>query len=109
MRGFGRSGPPKPTPLRLDVTGARRKWIVGTGELDRLYPGVYRIAGVPWSWEAQLLTYCWAQQPHGYASHRSAARLWGVSGFNDRCTITDIEEAVDRLAGQGRAGTKKLR
>ncbi|MFV1992155.1 MAG: type IV toxin-antitoxin system AbiEi family antitoxin [Acidimicrobiales bacterium] len=47
---------------------------------------MYRLAGVPWSWEADLLAFCWAQYPNGLASHQSAARLWGVSGFNGRVT-----------------------
>ncbi len=46
--------------------------------------GVYRLAGVPWSWQADLLAFCWAQYPNGFASHQSAARLWGVSGFKGR-------------------------
>ncbi len=55
-----------------------------TGELVLACEGVYRLGGLPWSWESDLLEVCWAQTPQGWASHRSAARLWGASGFNDR-------------------------
>ncbi len=68
----------------VGIDASRRCRLCATGELERAYQAVYRLGGVPRSWEGTLLTYCWSQNPSGYASHRSAARLWGVSGFNDR-------------------------
>jgi hypothetical protein len=41
-------------------------------------PGVYRFQGVPESWEQQLLGVCLATG--AVASHRAAARLWGLDG-----------------------------
>lgn len=61
-----------------------RHRMCATGEIERLSQSVYRLVGVPISWEGELLTLCWAQSPHGWISHRSAAKLWGVPGFNDR-------------------------
>lgn len=51
------------------------------------YPGVYRIAGVPASWEGRALASCWAAHGLAVASHRSAAQLRELPGGR-----TDIVE-----------------
>src|SRR3954462_1500210 len=56
------------------------KHLVTTGRLERLYLAVYRIAGVPVSWEQALLGACWAGGVRSVASHRSAAALWQLPG-----------------------------
>lgn len=72
-----------------------------TGELVEVYTGAYRLAGVPESWEGELLCLCWTQAPDGWASHRSAARLWGVSNFNDRA----VDVLTQRHARHPRVGS----
>lgn len=42
------------------------------------FPGVYRLEGAPRSWEQRLLAACLSSG--AVASHRSAARLWGLAG-----------------------------
>ena len=49
---------------------------VDAGRLERLHAGVYRLAGAPPSWEQSVMAAVLAAG--GIASHRSAARLWGV-------------------------------
>jgi len=52
-----------------------------SGRWDRLYAGVYRVAGVPSSWRQALLAACFALGPRAVVSHRAAAALWRLPGF----------------------------
>jgi len=45
---------------------------------EQMHDGVYRVAGVPPSWEQQVLAACLAVGTGAVASHRAAARLWGI-------------------------------
>lgn len=70
---------------RADATGAgvsgqQLRRAVERGELDRLHPGVFRIAGAPWTLHQGLLLAVLAGGPGTLASHRSAAYLWGLDG-----------------------------
>lgn len=56
---------------------AIKRW-VSADRLIVLYPGVYRLAGSPPSWEQRLLAAVLAAGDGAVASHRSAARLWRV-------------------------------
>lgn len=49
---------------------------VEQGRLERLHAGVYRLAGVPPSWEQSVMAAVLAAG--GVASHGAAARLWGI-------------------------------
>jgi very-short-patch-repair endonuclease len=51
---------------------------VRRGQIDRIEPGVYRIAGAPPTWEQAVLIACLAER--GWASHRTAAALWELEG-----------------------------
>lgn len=66
--------------------GARRGW------LERCYPGVYRLSGVPPTWHGDVLAACDAWGEHALASHACAARLWDLAGF----PRADIELTVPR-------------
>lgn len=50
------------------------------GELERVHPGVFRIAGAPRTWHQSLLLGVLAGGPSALASHRSAAVLWDLDG-----------------------------
>jgi very-short-patch-repair endonuclease len=69
---------------RFGIGERMRHHMSTTGEIVLVSSGVYRLGGVPWTWESDLLGLCWAQSPQGWVSHRSAARLWGATTFNDR-------------------------
>jgi very-short-patch-repair endonuclease/predicted transcriptional regulator of viral defense system len=48
------------------------------GSWERIHAGVYRVAGAPDSWEQRVLAACLGAGEGAVASHRSAARLWGI-------------------------------
>jgi predicted transcriptional regulator of viral defense system len=47
------------------------------------HSGVFRFAGLPESWEGSVLAACLAAGQDAVASHRSAARLWGLTDHSD--------------------------
>jgi hypothetical protein len=53
---------------------------VQTSRWERVHPGVYRLAGVPRTWEGRALAACLVQ-PGTLASHLAAAHMWGCEGF----------------------------
>lgn len=57
--------------------GTISRWLA-TGRLSAVFPGVYRMAGTPATWEQRVLAAVLAAGDGAMASHRSAARLWGV-------------------------------
>ena len=58
----------------ISVALARGAW-------DEVYPGVYYLNASPREWESDLMAAILAAGPRAVASHRSAARLWGLDGF----------------------------
>jgi very-short-patch-repair endonuclease len=54
---------------------------VAVGRWVRVCPGLYRLAGVPVTWKQRALAACLVAGRGAVVSHRSAAVLWGVSGF----------------------------
>ena len=52
-----------------------------TNRWDRLYQGVYRLTGAPDTWRQRLLAACLAAGEGAVASHRAAAALWRLAGF----------------------------
>src|SRR5438132_13234246 len=50
---------------------------VATRRLVPVFPGSYRVAGAPESWEQRVL--CASLATGGVASHKTAARLWSIS------------------------------
>lgn len=67
----------------LDL-GLSRRMIdhrIRIGSLKSLHPRTYAVSGSPPSWERDEMAAClWSS---GLASHRSAARLWGLAGCDD--------------------------
>jgi len=54
------------------------------GRWEALSAGVYRLCGSPPTWEQRLLALTFAAGPSAAASHRSAAALLGIPGFERR-------------------------
>src|SRR5688500_11463295 len=48
------------------------------GRYLRQQPGVFCFAGLPESWERSVLAACLAAGEEAVASHRTAARIWGL-------------------------------
>lgn len=55
--------------------------LVTRGTWTREAPGVYRVAGVPRTWEGRALAAVLAAGTGALVSHRSAAYLWRLDGF----------------------------
>lgn len=49
---------------------------------QRMYQGVYRLAGVPETWRQRQLAACLALGASAAASHRSAGSLWRLAGLD---------------------------
>jgi hypothetical protein len=70
--------------LRQIVSLGGDRWLaarrVDRGVWDRARPGVYTINGVPRTFHQRVMVAVLAAGDGALASHRTAARLWGVSG-----------------------------
>jgi predicted transcriptional regulator of viral defense system len=75
----------------LGVSTHVRKHRLAAGRWISVQDGVYRIAGIPLSWDGRILAACWAGDEDTVASHRSAAQLWDLPG-----RATDIVEVTCR-------------
>ncbi|HET7488631.1 MAG TPA: DUF559 domain-containing protein [Acidimicrobiales bacterium] len=53
------------------------RWL-GAGRVVAVFPSVYRVAGAPVTWEQRVLAAVLGAGQGAVASHRSAARLWGL-------------------------------
>ncbi|HEX9823351.1 MAG TPA: type IV toxin-antitoxin system AbiEi family antitoxin domain-containing protein [Actinomycetota bacterium] len=53
---------------------------VAAGRWETIYPGVFRIAGAPSSWEQQLMAAVLHAGLGALVSHRAAAALWSLDG-----------------------------
>lgn len=69
---------------------------VRNGTLERLKPGVFRIAGTVDSWERRALSACAAAGPRAVVSHRAAAMWWNLDGF----ASAPLEVVTDRWLRQ---------
>jgi predicted transcriptional regulator of viral defense system len=69
------------------------------GALERLDHSVYRVAGAPDTLSQRLLLACWRTGDTALVSHRTAAMVWGLDGF-DRAPL---EVLIDRRAPHRRA------
>lgn len=72
---------------------------VRSGRWNRVYPGVYCLAGVPKSFEQELLAACLWAGDAAVASYTSAARLWKLDGVVEHA----VEITVPRICNKSRA------
>jgi hypothetical protein len=82
------------------VTRRQVEHAIETGRLESMFTnsGTYRFGGTPEFWEQKLFAACLAT--HGWASHKSAARGWGVSYVPaERIELLVPEGQVVRLKG----------
>ena len=62
--------------------------LLDSGRWERVHRGVYRIAGYPVTYEQRVLAACLAAGADAVASHRSAARIWGL--LDDEPNVVEI-------------------
>lgn len=74
-----------------------KRWLT-KGRLELAHPRVYRMVGAPVTWEQRVLAGVLAGGEGVVASHRAAARLWGLLD-DDVIEITVPEPRFVRLAG----------
>jgi len=70
----------RPQALTLGLSASQISYRLRTGEWVRVQPRVYRLAGVPKSWEQQL--FAAVHSADGVASHRCAAALWRLDVYD---------------------------
>lgn len=75
-----------------------QRWLKA-GRLQVVHPSVYRLAGAPVTWEQQVLAAVLASGVLAAASHRSAARLWGLLDGDDVVEISMPRRQVRHLRG----------
>lgn len=63
------------------MTGRMIGWRLTNGRWTEVHRGVYRFAGAPVTWHQRVMAACLAAGPDAVASHRSAAALWSMDGF----------------------------
>jgi Transcriptional regulator, AbiEi antitoxin len=71
------------TSGQLDALGAQRRarrHRVDVGRWERVHPGVFRLGGVPLTWESRVMAGCLTVDG-SVSSHLTAAHLWGLEGF----------------------------
>jgi hypothetical protein len=83
--------------LACGMTGPTLSRRLAEGRLQRLLPGVYVVAGAPPSWHQRLLAACIAAGPAAAASHRAAARLWGLLDGEQPLEVTVPLRRAPRL------------
>jgi hypothetical protein len=81
----------------LAVDRRRVATAIRNGWLTEPVPGVLVIAGSPPTWEQRLMVLVLASNGHGVVSHRAAARLHGLDGF-DHAGMAVLEASVTRDA-----------
>lgn len=69
------------------------------GRWIRVYEGVYRLAGAPWTYEGQVFAAVCAAGPGAVASHLCAARLLGLGFRRADVEISVPRGRLPRLAG----------
>jgi very-short-patch-repair endonuclease len=72
---------------------------LASGVWDRLYPGVYRLAGAPITWRQSLLAAVLALGEGAVVSYRAAAALWLFPGFAPRGLELSVPRGRWRIRG----------
>ena len=71
------------------------------GRWQRMAPNVFRIAGTAPSWRQALMSACLAWGEGAVVSHRAAAALWHLTGFETDAVELTVPEARQRRKGPG--------
>lgn len=71
----------------LEITDGRVRHLVAAGHLLHVGPRTFRVNGAPISREGRIQAECLAAGPDALVSHRSAAFLYGLDGFDPHRTV----------------------
>jgi hypothetical protein len=85
--------------LDAGLTRNQIAYRVQTGQWSQPARSVFVVAGVPVSWEQQLMIACLAGPPHTAASHLSAAALFGLAKPPEVPQVTIPRRASGRFKG----------
>jgi len=72
----------RPELLALGATPKAIRHRVDARRLLPAFPGVYLVAGAPWTWRTQILAATLAAGRDSCASHRTAAAMYALPGFS---------------------------
>jgi len=73
--------------LGVGITAHALRRLVREGHWARVADGLYRVTGVKESWRGRLKGLCLRAGDGAAISHRSAAALWGIEGFEPPMTV----------------------
>lgn len=79
----------------LKITRHQREHLLATGRIVRVGRQVYRLNGAPTTWQGGIAAAQLAAGPEAVVSHRSAATLYGLDGF-DHQHVTHLSVPVSR-------------
>jgi very-short-patch-repair endonuclease len=71
----------------LAVTRRQRERLLASGQIIRVAHDVYRLSGAPFTWQARIKAAQLAVGSDAIVSHRSAAALYGLDGFDQQRII----------------------
>jgi very-short-patch-repair endonuclease len=71
----------------LKVTRHQREHLLATGQLVRIARDVYRVNGAPSTWQGRIAAAQLAAGPDAVVSHRSAAALYELDGFDQQRVV----------------------
>ena len=74
--------------LREFGTARQIEYRLARRRLERVYEGVYRVAGSPQTWQQDLLAACLSNTGANAVSFRAAARLWGLPAGAEIVEVT---------------------
>ncbi|MGH9002797.1 MAG: hypothetical protein ACRDYV_06685, partial [Acidimicrobiia bacterium] len=66
----------------LKVTRHQRAHLLATRQIVRVGPHVYLVNGAPFTWQARIAAARLSVGDDAIVSHRSAAALYGLDGFD---------------------------
>ena len=69
---------------QLKVTRHQRERLLATSQIVRVAHDVYRVSSAPFTWQARIAAAQLALGPDAIVSHRSAAALYGLDGFDQQ-------------------------
>jgi len=87
--------------LRLHLSPAEIRHRVDRGRLQRVFAGVFRVAGAPESWDQMALAAVLASGEGAVVSFLAGAYVWNIAGFweQPQCEITTPSRRRTRLEG----------